>query len=127
MPVPDVYAALVTGKVKRLPKPSRKTWRLRLMVEAGLLDPYPVEMKPLPDDMPALLRQFCEGFRLLCACKWTYQEQAPTMFSDEFAAGWCGLREGSIWKLRRLALGYGFMVSAQGEDGRLVYLPGKDA
>jgi Bifunctional DNA primase/polymerase, N-terminal len=73
-PVPDVYAALVTGKLKRLPKPSRKTWRLRLMIEAGLLAPYPVEMKTLPAEMPALLRQFCEGFRLLCACKWTYQE-----------------------------------------------------
>jgi hypothetical protein len=126
-PVPDVFAALVTGKVKRLPKPSRKTWRLRLMVEAGLLDPYPVEMKPLPDDMPKLFLHFCERFRYLCACKWTYQERAPTMFSDEFAAGWCGIREGSIWKLRRLAVAHGFMVAARDDQGRLVYLPGKES
>jgi hypothetical protein len=125
-PVPDVFAAMVTGQVKRLPRPSRKTWRLRLMVEAGLLDPYPVEMKPVPDDMPRLLRHFCERFRYLCACKWTYQERAPTMFSDAFAAGWCGIREGSIWKLRRLALLHGFMVVARDDDGRLVYLPGKE-
>jgi hypothetical protein len=125
-PVPDVFAAIVTGKLKRLPKPSRKTWRLRLMIEAGLLDPYPVEMKPLPDDMPKLLRHFCERFRYLCAVKWTYQERAPTMFSDEFAAGWCGIREGSIWKLRRLAIAHGFMVASKDEKGHLVYLPGKD-
>jgi hypothetical protein len=125
-PVPDVFAAMVTGRLKRLPRPSRKTWRLRLMVEAGLLDPYPVEMKPVPDDMPRLLRHFCERFRYLCACKWIYQERAPTMFSDAFAAGWCGIREGSIWKLRRLALLHGFMVVARDDDGRLVYLPGKE-
>jgi Bifunctional DNA primase/polymerase, N-terminal len=125
-PVPDVFAALVTGKTRSLPKPSRKTWRLRLMVEAGLLDPYLVEMKPFPDDMPALLRHFCDGFRYLCACKWTYQERAPTMFTDEFAAGWCGIREGSIWKLRRVALAHGFMVAARDDQGRLVYLPGKE-
>jgi hypothetical protein len=109
------------------PEPSRKTWRLRLLIEAGLLDPYPVEMKPIPEDMPKLLRHFCERFRYLCACKWTYQERAPTMFSDAFAAGWCGIREGSIWKLRRLALAHGFLVAARDDDGRLVYLPGKDA
>ena len=63
-PVPDVFAALVTGTLQRLARPSRKTWRLRLMVEAGLLDPYPVEMKPCPDDMPKLLRHFCERFRV---------------------------------------------------------------
>ena len=125
-PVPDVFAALVTGKPKSLPKPSRKTWRLRLMIEAGLLDPYPVAMKPFPDDMPKLLRHFCERFQYLCACKWTYQERAPTMFSDEFAAGWCGIREGSIWKLRGLALAHGFIVAARDDEGRLVYLPGKD-
>lgn len=125
-PVPDVYAALVTGQVKRLPKPSRKTWRLRLMVEAGLLEPYPVEMKPLPDEMPPLLWRFCEGFRDLCACKWTFQERAATMFSDEFAASWCGIWEGSIWKLRRLALAHGFLVAVRDDEGRLVYLPGKD-
>jgi hypothetical protein len=125
-PLPDVFAALVTGQLKRLPKPSRKTWRLRLMVEAGLLEPYPVEMIPLPDDLPPLMRRFCEGFRYLCACKWTFQERAPTMFSDAFAAGWCGIREGSIWKLRRLALAHGFMVAARDDDGRLVYLPGKE-
>jgi hypothetical protein len=125
-PVPDVFAALVTGTLKRLPKPSRKTWRLRLMVEAGLLDPYPVEMKSFPADMPKLLRHFCERFRYLCACKWTYQERAPTMFSDAFAAGWCGIREGSIWKLRRLAIAQGFLVAARDDDGRLVYLPGKE-
>jgi Bifunctional DNA primase/polymerase, N-terminal len=125
-PVPDVFAALVTGTTKSLPKPSRKTWRLRLMVEAGLLDPYPVEMKPFPDDMPKLLRHFCEGFRYLCACKWTYQERAPTMFTDAFAAGWCGIREGSIWKLRRLALAHGFIVAARDDQGRSVYLSGKE-
>jgi hypothetical protein len=126
-PTPDVFAVIITGKLNKLPKPSRKTWRLRLMIEAGLLDPYPVEMKPLPDEMPKLLRHFCERFRYLCACKWTYQERAPTMFSDEFAAGWCGIREGSIWKLRRLAIAHGFMVASKDEKGRLVYLPGKES
>jgi hypothetical protein len=48
------------------------------------------------------------------------------MFSDAFAADWCGIREGSIWKLRRLALAHGLLVSARDDEGRLVYLPGKD-
>jgi hypothetical protein len=125
-PVPDVYAALVTGEPTRLPRPSRLTWRLRLLVELGLLAPYPVEMKALPEDAPDVLRHFCESFTVLCAVKWTHQPEAPTMFSDAFAAGWCGLREGSIWKLRRLALAHGSIVSARDDKGRLVYRPGKE-
>jgi Bifunctional DNA primase/polymerase, N-terminal len=39
--VPEVYAALVSGVVDTLPQPSRMAWRLRLMVEAGWLEPEP--------------------------------------------------------------------------------------
>ena len=97
------------------------------MVEAGVLEPYPVEMKAIPDDMPPVLQRFCLGFRYVCAVKWTYQPLAPTMFTKAFAAGWCGIREGSIGKVKRLAMAHGFLLASKDDQGRWVYLPGKDA
>jgi hypothetical protein len=55
--VPDLFAALTSGVVEPLPKPSRMAWRLRLMVEEGWLTPEPVRMRPVPDDASDLLRR----------------------------------------------------------------------
>jgi hypothetical protein len=122
--LPEVYAALVSGKVRPLKRASKKTWRLRLAVDAGLVQPYPVAMPPLPPDAPPLERRLYDGFRLLLACKWVHKAEAPTMFGRAFAAGWCGIPEGSFWLAMQGLLRRKILVRAGYEEGRPVYLPG---
>jgi hypothetical protein len=91
--LPDVRASLACGRAVRLPRPSVATWQLRLLVEAGLLTPYPVPARRLSPGAPPAARTVYEGFRFLLACKWWHTPQAPTAFSWRFAAAWCGLGE----------------------------------
>lgn len=127
--VPEVYAALVSGMVQRLPKPSRMAWRLRLMVEEGWLTPEPVRMRPMPDDASPLLQRYYEGFRLLIACKSCHPDTMPnaaTVFAKSFAARWCGIPEGSIWSVHQEALQRDLIVFAGVYKRQALYRPGKD-
>ena len=131
--LPEVYMAQVLGYVPRAPKrdvalslpaPSLATWRLRLLVDAKLIEPYPVDLPPLPDDAPARVLKVYEGFKRLLACKWSYAPGQPTMFARAFAAGWCGVGilaawEGTQWLRQRQII-----VPAGTYKGRPVYLPG---
>jgi hypothetical protein len=87
----DVRASLAHRKAVRLRGPSVATWQLRLLVEAGLLAPYPVPARGLPPAAPPAARAVYEGFRFLLACKWWHTPQAPAPFAWRFAAAWCGL------------------------------------
>jgi hypothetical protein len=127
--VPEVFAALTSGVVKPLPKPSRMVWRLRLMVEEGWLTPEPVRMKPVPDDASEPLRRYCEGFRFLVMCKSCHPKTVPnaaTPFARSFAAHWCGIPKGSIWALQQEAIQRDLIVFAGIYKGQALFRPGKD-
>jgi hypothetical protein len=127
--VPEIYAALISGVVESLPRPSRMAWRLRLMVEEGWLTPEPVRMKPLPDDASPLLQRYCAGFRLLIACKSCHprtMDNAATAFSKNFAARWCGIPKGSVWATQQEAIQRDLIVFAGVYKGQALYRPGKD-
>jgi hypothetical protein len=126
--VPEVFAALYSGVVETLPSPSRMAWRLRLMVEEGWLHPEPVRMRALPDDASDLLRRYCEGFRLLVACRSCHpQTVAPSApFSKAFAACWCGIPKGSVWATHQEAIRQDLLVFAGIYKGQSLYRPGKD-
>jgi len=126
-PLPDVYAALMTRKLKRLPKASRKTWRLRLMIAAGVLEPYPVPMRPTPPDAPMIVHHLCAGFKHLLECKWHHCPNTATQFSQGFAARWCGIPKGSVSYALQYAQRLDLIVYAGQECGAPVYRPGKDA
>jgi hypothetical protein len=79
--LPDVRASLAFGHALRLRGPSVATWQLRLLIEAGILAPYPVPARPLPATVRPAVRLVYEGFLLLLACKWWYTPQAPSPFS----------------------------------------------
>jgi Bifunctional DNA primase/polymerase, N-terminal len=126
--VPEVFAALTSRVVKRLPDPSRMAWRLRLMVEEGWLTPEPVPMKPVPDDASDLLRHYCEGFRFLIACRSCHPKTATPAapFTQSFAATWCGLPKGSMWALQQEAIQRDLLVFAGIYEKQALYRPGKD-
>jgi Bifunctional DNA primase/polymerase, N-terminal len=84
--LPDVRASMAYGQAVRLRGPSVATWQLRLLIEAGLLAPYPVSARPLPAAVRPAIRMVYEGFLLLLGCKWWHTPQVSTPFSWRFAA-----------------------------------------
>jgi hypothetical protein len=128
--LPEVFAAITSRVVTRLPGPSRMAWRLRLMVDEGWLVPEPVRMRAMPDDASPLLQRYCAGFALLIACKSCHPETLPnaaTVFAKGFAARWCGIPEGSIWAVHQEALQRDLLVFAGVYKKQALYRPGKDA
>jgi hypothetical protein len=108
--LPDVRASLAYGHAMRLRGPSVATWQLRLLIEAGILEPYPVPARPLPLGVdPAICRVYA-GFVSLLGCKWWHTPEVPTPFSWRFAAAWCGLGERHIGEAMQWLLAQGFLL-----------------
>ena len=92
--LPEVYAAVVAGEVRKLRGPELAVWTLRLAVDAGVLAPARVDAPDPPGDLSPVARQVYEGFLRLLGCKWLHDPGAPTVFSWRFAASWCGVGRG---------------------------------
>jgi hypothetical protein len=96
--IAEVFAAQETGRVQKLDKPSHAAWKIRLLIEMGMLAPADVPIKPLPAHATKTVQKVYEGFRLLLQCKWRYKYGAPTAFSWQFASGWCDVAEDTASK-----------------------------
>jgi hypothetical protein len=121
----DVRAAKVSGRVRSLDVPELAVWKLRLLIESGLVDPASVMISPPPAEVSAQAHLVAAGFQLLLSAKWLYEYGAPTPYTRRFAAAWCGLREIdaaiAIRKLRQLGL-----MRQVGTFKRMkLYLPGE--
>jgi hypothetical protein len=110
----------------RLRGPEMVTWQLRLLVDAGVVAPCPVQARALPADAPMSVQKVYRGFMHLLACKWLYTAAAPTPYSWRFAAAWCGMHSlqqigaAMEWLLKR---GY---VRRVGTHKRMaLFLPGR--
>jgi hypothetical protein len=121
--LPDVRASLVYGRAVRLRGPSVATWQLRLLVEAGLLAPYPVPARQLHAEVRSAIRQVYEGFLLLLGCKWWHTPQASTSFSWRFAAAWCGLAERHVGQAMHWLLVHGWLRQVGRYRGLALFLP----
>jgi Bifunctional DNA primase/polymerase, N-terminal len=122
--LPDVRASLAYGQAVRLRGPSIATWQLRLLIEAGILAPYPVAARPLLVEVRPAIRQVYDGFLLLLGCKWWHTPQAPTMFSWRFAAAWCGLGERHVGEAMHWLLAHGWLRQVGWYRGLALFLPG---
>jgi hypothetical protein len=122
--LPDVCASLAYREPVRQRGPSVATWQLRLLVEAHILEPYPVPSRPLPLGVRPAVRKVYDGFLFLLACKWWHTPEAPTPFSWRFAAAWCGLGAYHVGDAMRWLLAHGFLRQV-GKHGRAaLFLPG---
>ena len=121
--LPDVRASLAYGRALRLRGPSVATWQLRLLVEAGLLEPYPVPACPLPPGVDPAVRRVYAGFLLLLGCKWWHTPQAPTTFAWRFAAAWCGLGEWHVGDAMQWLLAQGFLHQVGRYRNMALFLP----
>src|SRR5215472_13812461 len=122
--LPDVRASLAYGRALRLRGPSVATWQLRLLVEAGLLTPYPVSARPLPAAVRPAVRQVYDGFVFLLGCKWWHTPQAPAPFSRRFAAAWCGVVERHVGEAMHWLLAQGWLSQVGRHKHMALFLPG---
>jgi hypothetical protein len=122
--LPDVRASFACGQAIRLRGPSVATWQLRLLVEAMILEPYPVPVRPLPPEVRPAVRKLYEGFQLLLACKWWHTPDVPAPFSWRFAAAWCGLGASHVGKAMQWLLTHGFLRRVGTHQRTALFLPG---
>jgi hypothetical protein len=122
--LPDVRASLACGQAVRLRGPSVATWQLRLLIEARILEPYPVPARPLPPDTRPAIRKVYAGFVFLLACKWWHTPAAPTPFSWRFAAAWCGLSERHVGDAMHWLLAQGSLRQVGKHRRTALFLPG---
>jgi len=107
-PLPNIYFALKTRqKPDRLPKPSLLVWSLRLLAEAGVIEPPVVHAPPLTDTGMTTHKVY-QGFQELLALRQvTGDRNAP--FSWSFARAWCGLTERETRKAVKELIIRGYM------------------
>ena len=85
----EVRACVAYGVERRPSKLELATWHLRLGWEAGLIEPHPVPLPPLPAGPPHLAR-VARGFALLVGLRWLRFPDQAVGFARDFAAAWCG-------------------------------------
>jgi hypothetical protein len=102
-------------------------WRLRLLIEAGILSYAPVpDLPPCPGDVRPTVRQVYEGFKQLMGCKRLVRKWAgnPTAFTKAFASAWCGVGVTNAHNAR-LELADKGIIQIVGQQKRMcLYLPG---
>jgi Bifunctional DNA primase/polymerase, N-terminal len=96
--LPQVRASLAYGKVTQIRDENGKAqsiehlaWRLRLLHEAGALQPLEVPHRSLGGKIKSAVKAVYEGLLLLLGLKWHIWPGNGTTFSWRFAAAWCGV------------------------------------
>jgi hypothetical protein len=90
--LPEVYAACVSGEVRRLQSGEVAVWWLRALVETGLIELPPINAPVLSADAPPSARKLYDGFVRLLRIRELYKAgQTSAPFSWRFAASWCGI------------------------------------
>ena len=105
--------------------PTFATWALRLLAEAGVLQPIHdvglPELKVASDGE----RKVWEGLRLLFSVRWTYSPGEPTPFSWRFAEDWCGVSQATAGRAIQRFLKIGIIHSAGKYKKTMLFLPGR--
>ena len=111
--LPLVYYRLKTGKegeaVEWLPAPSFLVWSLRLLRDAGVIEPVKLEAARLPDDASEAVRRVYEGFRNLLSLKFLVDANDPSPYTWRFAQEWVGLSRRGVEKAMGWLLSHGYI------------------
>lgn len=92
----DVFRIQCTNMPSKMRGPTLAVWTLRLLAQAGTLEPVHVDLLPLPESASADAGKVHKGLAQLLALRWTYETGVqPVPFSHRFAASWCGVSENS--------------------------------
>lgn len=119
--IPEVYAAVTTGNVRKLTQAEQGVWLTRALAKAELIKLPSVMAPRLPSDTPQIIRDVFEGFRELLAIHSMYDAQrSAAPYTWNFASDWTGrgrrqCGDAIKWLLSR---GYLVRVVAKGEGHR---------
>ena len=92
--LPEVYAAQVSGTVRKIRGVELALWSWRLAAAAGLVDLPEVR---LPEVLGSEgVQRVRRGFADLLRVKAVMHPGAPTTFARSFASGWCGVSEDTV-------------------------------
>lgn len=93
----------------RLNASSYLTWSLRLLIDAGVLPPAVIKAPKLKGEVTFYEKTVYEGFQSLLATKWIRTDKAPTPFTWEFAAAWCGISKAHVSQAMKELLAKGYI------------------
>ncbi len=127
--LPEVYLAQRTGEARQLRGFEGRVWALRLLAEAGVIEPIHVDLPELPRSTESAVRKVYEGIRLLFSLRWMDAPGTPVAFSWRFAAAWCGVHESSAGEAIRELLRLKIIHIAEHHPGPFgkrmaLFLPG---
>jgi hypothetical protein len=74
------------GKGRKLSRSEHATWKLILLVEAGLLPLQHVPAQPVPPGTPGLVRHVYERILFLLGARWNYSHGDPVPLERNFVA-----------------------------------------
>jgi hypothetical protein len=116
--LPQVRASLAYGRVIQIRDENGKghpiehlAWRLRLLYEAGCVQPLEVPHRPLGDEARPAVKAVYNGLLLLLGLKWHVWPGNGTTFSWRFAAAWCGVDKKTAEKAMRWLMEQGYVRS----------------
>jgi hypothetical protein len=98
---------------KKVNKPEFTIWAMRLLVDAGILIPYPINAPRLPMDAPQHIKQMYEGFLLLLSIRWLYDKHVPAPFAWNFGKVWCDVSHRQMAEAFKWLLGKGYLIKKQ--------------
>jgi hypothetical protein len=105
-------------------------WLTRFEIERGKRKPAEVQMKALdPLDLGGSVEKVYNGLRLLFQCHWLRFAGKPVLFSERFAAKWCGLgSEATAWRAIQRLQADGYIYVDDVKSGSIfgdtpMYLP----
>ncbi len=123
--VPEVFAAVRSGRTRKLRPPEHATWARRLLVESGLAAPASIPLPPLGPDARPSTRRVYDGIRLLFSARWLGTPGAPAPLSWRFLASWCNVGERQAGEAMHELLRLGVLRKAGTHKRTALFLPGE--
>jgi len=92
--IPQLYAALTTGNVRRLKGLEHRLWAIRLLLDSGILARPQVDLPPLPPGLQSwgTLKTVYEGAKIRAECG-SITRQVNFAYTVSFVVRWCGLHD----------------------------------
>jgi hypothetical protein len=105
----DVYVAVTTNLMAKLSGPEHAVWKRQLLIDLGLRQPHPVQMKPLPPGAPANAARWYDGLGRLYAARGEGWIESGVPLTASFAQKWCGLSTNQAIKGKGWLIEHGFV------------------
>ena len=125
----EVYAAIVSHQLVALPASSHARWKLRLLIDHGLVPRPHIDLPPLPADAEKGLRDAYACLQLLFDVRASTDKPGEEVaISQRFLAAWCGgqSREWGAAAIEAFTAA-GVITLHHVEQLTRLYVPGKQA